>query len=87
MSASSPYGSGYSPFPLINESGFENKFGLIKSNTDASDHKQLDKALQKYGIRFTLEERELDVLVITEPEGYQFPFNLDNVEFKYNQNQ
>ena len=78
MSASSPYGSGYSPFPLLNETGYKGKFGLIKSNINASDYKQLDKALQKYGIRFTLEEREMDVLVLTEPEGYVFPFENTN---------
>ena len=65
----------YSSYPIIDETGYKGKLGDLKVNANAEDYTELDKALRKYGMRFKLAEREVDVLVIREPEGYQFPFN------------
>jgi hypothetical protein len=56
----------YSPYPIIDETGFKGKLGGIEIETDINNHEALDKAFQKYGMRFKLEEREVDVLVITD---------------------
>ena len=64
----------YSPYPLIDETGYKGKLGHIKFETDIYDHQALDKALKKYKMGLKLEDREVAVLVLDEPEGYQFPY-------------
>jgi thiol-disulfide isomerase/thioredoxin len=60
----------YSPYPLIDETGFKDKIGRIQFEANIIDHHDLDSALNKYGIHFTLQEREVDVLVIFEPDYF-----------------
>ncbi|MCX2680975.1 TlpA disulfide reductase family protein [Galbibacter sp. EGI 63066] len=58
-----------SPYPIVDETGLKGSLGGIEmeKDFDPGDHRALDKALQKYKMRFTLEEKEVDVLVIREP--------------------
>ncbi len=56
----------YSPYPLVDETNFKGMLGDIMFTTEVSDYKQLNKALQKYKMSLTLEDRLIDVLVITD---------------------
>lgn len=51
-------------WPIIDETGIKGPVS-IELEADVFNYKQLDKALfKKYGMRFKLEEREVDVLII-----------------------
>lgn len=56
----------YCPYPLINETGFKGLVGDIMLETDVQNPTALDKALQKYKMHFTLQQREVNVLVLAE---------------------
>lgn len=65
------YSSKYyiSPYPLIDDTHIKGLIGGIKEDfVDVEDPDILNKALQKYGMSFTLEERVLDMLVIREED-------------------
>lgn len=61
----------YSPYPIVDETGLKGNLGHIEASfrdKGFTDHEAFDKALQKYKMSFTLQEREVDVMVITEEE-------------------
>jgi thiol-disulfide isomerase/thioredoxin len=62
------------PYPIIDETGFKGKLGDIDIETNVGDYIALDKALQRYGLRLKLEEREIEMLVIRESEESTLPF-------------
>lgn len=64
-----------SPYPILDKTGYTGLIGNLMIEANIEDYKILDKELQKYGLRFTLEEREIEVLVIREPKGYHFPYD------------
>ena len=54
-----------SPYPIIDETGIRGLLcGIDEENVNLENPVSLDKALEKYGLRFTLQERVLDVLVV-----------------------
>lgn len=53
------------PYPIVNETNFEGKLGSIAVETNITDINKLSKALNKYGMRLSIAERETDVLVIS----------------------
>jgi thiol-disulfide isomerase/thioredoxin len=66
--------SGYNYIPIIDETNFKGKVGSIKFETDNNNPVALNEALRKYKMSFTLGEREIEVLVISEPVNYVFPY-------------
>ena len=56
----------YSPYPFVDETNFKGMLGDIVFTTEVSDYKKLNKELQKYKMSLTIEDRVIDVLVITE---------------------
>jgi thiol-disulfide isomerase/thioredoxin len=54
------------PYPVVDESGFTNELGNISFDTDFSNYRLMSKQLEKHGFKFSIEEREIDVLVITD---------------------
>ncbi|MGS2763802.1 TlpA family protein disulfide reductase [Sinomicrobium sp. M5D2P9] len=55
-------------WPIIDETGIKGPVS-IEVEADVFNHKELDKALsKKYGMRLTLEERDVDVLILYESE-------------------
>lgn len=54
------------PYPVVDETDFTGQLGAINFECDVSDWRKLGKELNKYGLEFTLQEREVDVLVITD---------------------
>lgn len=62
-----------SPYPVIDETGYLGKIGGFRITHDYDD---LQRELYKCGIGFIIEEREVDVLVVTEPDNYEFPSEL-----------
>lgn len=56
----------WSPYPLIDETNFKGLLGSIAFETNVSDYRQLDKALRKYGMRLSLEDRVVDILVVSD---------------------
>lgn len=59
--------------PVVDETGIK---GPISGFRIVEDPVLLAKELRACGLSFTLEEREFDVLVVTEPDGYVFPTHL-----------
>ncbi len=55
-----------SSYPLLDETGIKGKIGIIKFDADVLDHRALNRALNPFGLTFTLQPREVDVLVIYE---------------------
>ena len=53
--------------PVLNETQFHGNIGSICFETDVENPEALDRALRKYGLSFTLQNREVDVLVLREP--------------------
>jgi len=53
-----------SPYPLIDETGFKGLLGDIEMDTDLTDISKIDDALKKYKMSLTLEEREIEILVL-----------------------
>jgi thiol-disulfide isomerase/thioredoxin len=64
---------GNSPYPIVDETNYRGLLGDISADINTSDFLILDKALQKYKMHLTLENREIDVLILKEPQGYIFP--------------
>lgn len=54
------------PYPVVDETGFTAELGDISFDIDFSDYRLMSKHLEKHGFRFTMEEREIDVLVISD---------------------
>lgn len=78
-----------SPYPIIDETGYTGNVGRIKVDPD---YRILNKELQKSGLELTLLEREIDILIVNEPEGYVFPSELEyesdvgTIRWKYDEN-
>jgi thiol-disulfide isomerase/thioredoxin len=64
-----------SPYPIIDETRYKGLIGGIDFAADVNDYRSLDKALQKYKMNFKLESREIDVLVISEPQFRNSEYN------------
>ncbi|WP_418501824.1 TlpA family protein disulfide reductase [Flagellimonas sp.] len=60
---------------FIDETGFKGLLGNIEVETDLSNIDSLNKALEKYTLKFSVEYRKVNILVIREPEGYVFPYS------------
>jgi thiol-disulfide isomerase/thioredoxin len=58
-----------SPYAIIDETGLKGNLGSFSLEADFNDPASLDKALQKYKMHFTLEEREVRVLIIRDPSA------------------
>ena len=54
------------PYPIVDESGFKGKLGEINLETDMTDIMQIGVTLSKYGLKFSLAKRDVDILVISE---------------------
>jgi thiol-disulfide isomerase/thioredoxin len=54
----------YFSYPIIDETNYDGKLGKVKISGDISDWTVLRKELSKYGIQFSLQDREVDILVI-----------------------
>jgi hypothetical protein len=84
------YGEYYkSPYPIIDETGFK---GPLSGFRIFPDPVVFDGELQKSGLSLSFQDREIDILVVKEPEGYKFPHELeynniiDKLEWKYSHN-
>jgi len=59
-------------YPLVDDTGFSGKLGKIEiDNINTRDEKALAAALGKYGIRLTLVEKEIDMLVVRKSNSFQ----------------
>lgn len=56
------YSSSRFNYPIIDESNFYGKLGGIDIETNMANYIELSKALEKYGLRLTVEDREVNVL-------------------------
>lgn len=56
----------YSKYPIINETGLKGRVGNIEFSADIGDPKALDRAFRRYGVSFTIQQRNLNVLVLSE---------------------
>jgi thiol-disulfide isomerase/thioredoxin len=54
------------PYPVVDETGITAELGNISFDTDFSNYRLMSKQLEKHGFKFTIEEREVDVLVISD---------------------
>ncbi|WP_160143776.1 TlpA family protein disulfide reductase [Chryseolinea soli] len=61
----------HSPYPLIDETGYKGKVGNIIAEANVVNHQDLNRALNKYGLQFTLQPREVDILVIYETDYFK----------------
>jgi thiol-disulfide isomerase/thioredoxin len=67
----------FSPYPIIDATGFKGLLGEIRLNIDVSqdtNHEKLNSELKKYKMSFTLQDREIDILVISEPKATPLKF-------------
>ncbi|NQX38439.1 Thiol-disulfide isomerase or thioredoxin [Pedobacter steynii] len=56
----------YTDYPILDETGIESKLGRINLDSDKKiDFRILQTALIKFGLKLSIEEREIDMLVIT----------------------
>ncbi|WP_165973366.1 TlpA disulfide reductase family protein [Pedobacter sp. ok626] len=66
-------------YPIVDESGFIGKLGRISINLtdDKLNYINMGKLLLEYGLKFNIEERETDILVISkndiEPAEFPYP--------------
>lgn len=56
----------WSPYPFVDETNFKGLLGDIEFETNVSDYKQLDGQLRKYKMSLVIQERIVDVLLITD---------------------
>jgi thiol-disulfide isomerase/thioredoxin len=65
-------------YPIVDETGFKGKLGKIEFKLEQGtlDYRNLGPLLEKYGLKFTIEERETDILVISR-------YNIEPGEFLY----
>ncbi len=54
------------PYPVVDETNFEGYLGKVSFETDFSNYRLMGKELEKHGLKFSLEDREVDVLVIND---------------------
>lgn len=52
------------PYPIVDETNFEGKLGEIAFEADVCNFNVLNKALNKYGLELSIQDRLVDVLVI-----------------------
>lgn len=60
-----------SKYPFVDATGYNGKIGPIRTSGNIADHRKLDRKLRRYGLSLTLEERDVDVLVVTEVQRQQ----------------
>jgi len=53
-------------YPIVDESGFKGKLGKISFEGNIKDYKKLGEMLDKYGLEFSIQEREVPVLVVSD---------------------
>lgn len=59
----------YMDYPIVDETNFQGKLGNIAHKTDQNmDYRVLGKLLEKDGLSFSIQEREIDILVITKAD-------------------
>ncbi len=63
-----------SPYPIVDETDYTGNVGGFEI---LNDHVAFNDVLLKHGMKFTLEDREIDFLVVTEPDGWVFPEDLE----------
>jgi thiol-disulfide isomerase/thioredoxin len=61
----------YSTMPVINETGLQKKFD-IEIKTSLKSLEKVNKALEKYGLKFFEEERDARVLLLTDKNDYLY---------------
>ena len=67
LKSSTPYN--YSPYPLIDETGFKGLLGEINIEADIYNPAKLDAALAKYKMTLKIQPREVDVLLVDDRQG------------------
>jgi hypothetical protein len=55
-------------YPIIDETGYKGLITGLRENGDGGDPVYFDKILSKYGMRIKYAMREVDVLVLREPD-------------------
>ncbi len=61
-----------SRYPIVNESGYKGRIGgICIEGVDTNNPEEVDKAISKFGIRFQLVERPIDMLVIRDRKMYE----------------
>ncbi len=63
--------------PIVDETGYKGLIDHVYTegiDLDYTDYKAFNKALSRHKMKLTPGVRELDMLVISEPKGYQWPF-------------
>lgn len=61
-----------SRYPILNETGFKGRVGKIQIKGPWLDPTYFDKELTRFGLRFTLQKRPMDVLVLQERTSPKF---------------
>ena len=76
----------YSSYPLIDETGFKGELNIVFDESNVTnfdyyfpdnyrlffeDYELLNKALEQYGLSLTLEDRNIDILVIDDSDDFQ----------------
>lgn len=60
-----------SPYPVLDETGMKGLIGGIhEKDVNPANPADIDRALSKHGLRFTLQDRTVDVLVLREPPDF-----------------
>ncbi|HEY9048032.1 MAG TPA: thioredoxin-like domain-containing protein [Ohtaekwangia sp.] len=60
----------HSPYPIVDETDIKRKIGKVKFEANIMNHADLNKALNKYGLAFTLQPREVEILVLYETDHF-----------------
>lgn len=71
----------YHELPVLDETGFAERLGRIEFRGNVLNFEELNKGLKRYGMALTIEDREIDILVIKEPMKYVFRLDLPSVKF------
>ena len=62
-----------SPFPLVDEMTYKGPIGGFELY---ENYTELDKSLRKFGLRVLVLDREINMLIVQEPDNYVFPEEL-----------
>ncbi len=54
------------PYPVVDETNYGGELGNISFETDLGNYRLVGRELEKHGLKFSIEEREVDVLVVTD---------------------
>lgn len=76
---------GKSPYPILDETNFDGPLSGFRVLTDPV---AFNKELNACGLSLTIQEREIDILVVDQPDQYQFPedmkFRMDSRTVEWN---